>query len=315
MYKKWYSTGITIAVLMTGLLTGGCQSGKKVTVTEKPVVLNESQQREYEYLLTDATKLKIFGNYKQAAALYMKCIEVNPRSDAAYFQLSSIYMMGRDLNTAKSLNMKATQIDPDNYWYKIQLAQLYLMTEEKDSAIIVYEDILSKWPDKLEIKYELGRLYSETGRSAKALKMLNEIESENGISEPVTMLKEQIYVNEKKYDQAIRELNAIIRADPEEIKYLGVLAELYTTIGQKDKALATYKKIFEIEPDNGIAQLSMAEFYRLQNDTKKQFEYLTIAFRNRSLQLDRKMNVIIDFLTECLKYSKKIKCVVLTAIR
>ena len=304
MHKNWYNTAITAGILIAVMLSGGCQSARKVSVTKKPVVLDETQQREYNYMLTEATKHKLFGNYKQAAALYMKCIEVNPRSDAAYFELSGIYMMGRDLNTAKSLNLKATQIDPGNYWYKIQLAQLYIMTEAKDSAIAVYEDILTRWPDKLEIKYELARLYSDTGKSAKALKMLNDIEAENGISEPVTMLKEQIYVQEKKYDQAIHELKSIIKADPEEIRYLGILAELYTTIGRKEDARETYRKIFEIEPDNGIAQLSMAEFYSLDSNRVKQFEYLSLAFRNKSLPLERKLNVVIDFLTDDKKFQE-----------
>jgi tetratricopeptide (TPR) repeat protein len=41
----------------------------------------------------------------------------------------------------------------------------------------------------------------------------------------------------------------------------------------------------------------MAEFYRLDNNAEKQIEYLGLAFRNRSLPVDRKMAVIIDFLT------------------
>jgi tetratricopeptide (TPR) repeat protein len=297
MRKKRNQSGILSVVLLAALLANGCHAGKKMETTTGPVVLNETQQREYNYALTEATKQKLFGNFKQAAALYMKCIEVNPASDAAYFQLSGIYMIGRDLNTAKTLNLKATRLDPDNYWYKIQLAQLYIMTEATDSAVAVYEDILSRWPEKLEIKYELSRIYSETGKNAKALKILDEIEKENGISEPVTMLKEQIYVKEGKYDQAINELNAIISAAPEEIRYMGILAELYTTLDRKEEAQETYKKIFEIEPDNGIAQLSMAEFYRIENNREKQFEYLALAFRNKSLPLDRKMAVIIDFLT------------------
>jgi tetratricopeptide (TPR) repeat protein len=297
MKKKWNESGILVVVLLTGLLAGGCNAGKKMETSGEPIILNETQQREYNYALTEATKQKLFGNFKQAAALYMKCIEVNPASDAAYFELSGIYMLGRDLKTAKALNLKASRLDPDNYWYKIQLAQLYLMTEATDSAVAVYEDILSRWPDKMEIKYELSRVYSETGKSSRALKILNEIEKENGISEPVTMLKEQIYVKEKKFDQAINELNAIIKAAPEEIRYLGILAELYTSLDRKEEAKETYKKIFEIEPDNGIAQLSMAEFYRIENNREKQFEFLAIAFRNKSLPLDRKMTVIIEFLT------------------
>lgn len=260
-------------------------------------IMGENEIREYNYALTEATKQKLFGNFKQAAALYKKCLEVNPNSDAAAFQLAGIYMMAQDYEIAKKLTKKAISIDPDNYWYKVQLTQLHMINNEPDSAIAVYERILEKWPGKVEVRFQISRLYSETGRENKALKILNDIERENGISEPVSLLKESIYLKQGKQDLAVAELLALIELTPEEVRYLGVLAELYTTLDRKEDAKRTYKKIFEIEPNNGVAQLSMAEFYRLENNTDKQFEYLAIAFRNPSLQLDRKMGVMIDFLT------------------
>ncbi|MCK4831088.1 tetratricopeptide repeat protein, partial [bacterium] len=259
--------------------------------------MTESELREYNYALTEATKQKLFGNFKQAAILYQKCIEVNPQSDAAAFQLAGIYMMAQEFDNAKRLNKRAVMIAPDNYWYKVQLTQLHMIKNETDSAIFIYEDILEKWPEKVEIKYELSRLYSETGKEGKALKMLNEIEKENGVSEPVSILKEQIYLKEGKPDLAINELLALIELAPEEVRYLGILAELYTTLERKEDAKKTYKRIFDVEPDNGVAQLSMAEFYRLDNDEEKQFEYLEMALKNPALPIDRKMGVIIDFLT------------------
>ena len=286
-----------LVIITAMMLNVACGSSKKMAEKSISRQMGENEIREYNYALTEATKQKLFGNFKQAAVLYQKCLEVNPNSDAAAFQLAGIYMMAQDFENAKKLTRRAVKIDPDNYWYKVQLTQLHMIKNEPDSAIAVYEGILNKWPAKVEVKFELSRLYSETGRENKAIKMLNEIERENGISEPVSMLKEQIYLRQGKPDLAVAELLALIAMAPEEVRYLGVLAELYTTLDRKEEAKRTYKKIFEIEPSNGVAQLSMAEFYRLENNTEKQFEYLAIAFRNPSLQIDRKMGVMIDFLT------------------
>ncbi len=284
-------------IIVLTMLMAACGPSKNIVEQSAGPQMGESEIREYNYALTEATKQKLFGNFKQAAVLYQKCLEVNPNSDAAAFQLAGIYMMAQDFENAKKLTKRAVTIDPDNYWYKVQLTQLHKIENEPDSAIAVYEEILEKWPGKVEVKFEISRLYSETGKDNKALKLLNDIEMENGISEPVSLLKEQIYLRQGKPDQAIEELLALIDMAPEEVRYLGVLAELYTTLDRKEEAKQTYKKIFEIEPNNGVAQLSMAEFYRLENNTDKQFEYLGIAFRNTSLPIDRKMGVMIDFLT------------------
>ena len=281
---------------LLGLLS--CKGQEKMVVTEVPIELTESQKREYNYALTEATKQKLFGNYQQAERLYQKCIEVNPGSDAAHFQLSGILMMNQDIEGAKAMNNRAVQLNPENYWYRIQLAQLYLISENIDSALLVYEGVVKKWPNKPEIKYELARLNYEKGENSKALKMLNEIERENGLSEPVSMLKEQIYIGEKKPDLAEIEILALLEVFPDEIRYLGVLAELYTSEGKTEKAIQTYNRIFEIEPDNGIAQLSMSEFYRNNQDAVNRFIYLEKAMVNNSLGLDRKIMVLIDLLTQ-----------------
>jgi len=293
-----------LMIITAILMHMACSSSKKMTEESISRTLNESELREYNYALTEATKQKLFGNFKQAAALYKKCLDVNPNSDAAAFQLAGIYMMAQDFDTAKKLTRRAVTLAPENYWYKVQLTQLHMIKHEADSAIFIYEDILEKWPEKIEVKFELSRLYSETGKENKALKTLNEIEKENGISEPVSLLKEQIYLKMGKSEQAIAELLALIELAPEEVRYLGVLAELYTTLERKEEAKKTYKEIFEIEPNNGVAQLSMAEFYRLENNPEKQYEYLALAFRNQSLQIDQKMGVMIDFLTNQEKFDE-----------
>ena len=300
LLKKYTIVGIRSRQLILWailLLNMACGSTKKGFMDTTGQALGENELREYNYALTEATKQKLFGNFKQAATLYQKCLEVNPGSDAAAFQLAGIYMMAQDYENAKILTRRAISLNGDNYWYRVQMTQLHMIKNEPDSAIMVYEGIMEKWPEKVEIKFELSRLYSETGKENKALRMLEEIERENGISEPVSILKHQIYLNQKKGDLAVGELLSLIELAPEEVRYLGVLAELYTTLNRKEDAKNTYKRIFQIEPENGVAQLSMAEFYRLEKNPDKQFEYLAMAFRNKTLPIDRKMAVVIDFLT------------------
>jgi tetratricopeptide (TPR) repeat protein len=288
----------TIGILSLILLVISCKGPEIVTSEEISKILTADQQREYNYALTEATKQKLFGNFRQAAALFQKCIEVNPRSDVAHFQLAGILLMAGELEQAKNLNQTAVEINPENYWYRIQLGQILLMGKETEKAITVYEDINKKWPEKIEIKYEIARLYSENGSYAKALRILEEIEEENGISEPVSLLKEQIYLYEGKPELAEQELLTLLELAPEEIRYLGILAELYTETGEKEKAIQVYKKMFEIEPEHGMAQLSMAEFYRLNDDPVNQFIYLEKALANKSLEIERKMGVIIDLMTQ-----------------
>ena len=79
-----------LVVSLALMVTWACSPAGKLAVVKNEKELDENDLREYNYALTEATKQKLFGNYKQAAALYQKCLEVNPNSDAAAFELAGI---------------------------------------------------------------------------------------------------------------------------------------------------------------------------------------------------------------------------------
>jgi tetratricopeptide (TPR) repeat protein len=280
-------------------LINGCNAGKKFTDSSgRKEDLNVSQRIDYEYILTEATKQKLFGNFKQAITLYQKCIQVNRNSDIAYYELGNIFLVTGNYENALTYARKAVELNSGNYWYEIQLAQLYLAKNYKDSAKIVYEQILEKWPEKVEINFELARIYAEEKEYDKSLKILNKIEKENGISEPVSMLREQIYVQTGKTDMAVNELLKLIELMPDEIRYLGLLAELYNSAGRNKEAQETYERIFRIEPDNVMAMLSYAEFMRDIGKTDEQYKILEKIFRDENILIDQKLQVLISYLTD-----------------
>jgi len=297
--EKKYRVNPGGIVILLSIILFSCNPGSRISKAGSPdTKLTDTKKAEYNYALTEATKQKLFGNFNQAVILYMNCISVNPNSDIANYQLGNIYMMAGDQEKALGYTRRANDIAASNYWYMLQLGQLYLFNNKMDSARIVFEDIVELWPQKIEISYELARIYNESGEFNKALNILDGIEKEFGLSEPVSMLKEQIYVRTREYEKAENELRKLLDVLPDEIKYLGIMAELYSTMGEYGKAEDTYIEIFRIEPDNGIAQLSYAEFKRELNQYDEVFRILDTAFRNETIQVDHKLQVLIDYLQD-----------------
>ena len=287
-------------------LVYGCNVGKNISESAiGKEDLSVSERIDYEYILTEATKQKLFGNFKQAITLYEKCIQVNKNSDIAYYQLGNIFLITGNYNDALPYARKAVNLNSENYWYKIQLAQLYLAKNYKDSAKIVYQQILEYWPEKVEINFELARIYAEERDYDKSLKILNKIEKENGISEPVSMLREQIYVQTEKTDLAVNELLKLVELMPDEIRYLGLLAELYNSAGRNKEAQETYEKIFRIDPDNILALLSYAEYMRDIGKTDEQYKILEKVFRDGKILVDQKLQVLIGYLTDENEFTKR----------
>ncbi len=91
--KKNKITGIGVALLVAAMVS--CSGPKKVTeqqvakaAVDQPVdELAEQKQKEFEYLFVEALKQKMFGNPQKAIQLLSSCLEIDPNSSAAMFEL------------------------------------------------------------------------------------------------------------------------------------------------------------------------------------------------------------------------------------
>ncbi len=285
-----------ISALIVGSCAGTKDSGRKLRKAHTE--LDRSAYSEYQYALTEATKQKLFGNLKEAATLYQKCIEFNPGSATAYYQLGNIYSMIQDWKSAVQLYQRAISTKPDNYWFYARLAHVYNVQEKYDSAMIIYEQITEQWPEKVEVRYELARLNGLQGNERKALVILENIEKEKGISEAVSLLKHQLWLNRGNAEKAVAELKKLVEAEPTGIRYRGMLAELYGTIGNNEEALKQYREILKIDPSNGLAFLSIAEFYKQLGEKDKWLQWTGRAISNSQLKVDQKIGTLLPFLSD-----------------
>ena len=80
---------------------------------------------------------------------------------------------------------------------------------------------------------------------------------------------------------AEKELQALCNAFPDNLDHLNKLAQFQLLNNNKEKAVSTYKKILEIDPENTAALLSMADYYRAEGDDEKYKQYSKKAFSNK----------------------------------
>ena len=74
-----------------------------------------------------------------------------------------------------------------------------------------------------------------------------------------------------------------------------MLAEVYQAMGQKEKALETYNRILEIDPDNPFIHLSLADYYRSNGEKEKSVVELKKAFNNPELGIETKISILSSY--------------------
>ena len=157
----------------------------------------------------------------------------------------------------------------------------------------IYEDITKRNPDRIDYYYDWANTLLMAQKLNEAIKVYDKIEAIIGITEEISLQKEKIYLNIRKYDAAISEVKKLSDNSPNDYRFLGMLAELYMATKKDEQAKVIYEKILKIQPNNGMALISLAEYY-LQRDPEKSNFYLDKSFECTDLEIDIKMKILLD---------------------
>ena len=199
--------------------------------------LSQDKEIEYKYKFIEATKLRLLGNASDALEYLLQCSEIQPHAPAPYYQMSLIANQIDEKGEAVKYGKKAVLYGPDNKWYRLNLANLYLQQNTLDSALNQYQYLVEDiGVSDMDIVFRLAQLYQRNERYREALKYYNQIEERMGFNEQITILKKMIYTRLGEKEQAYREVERLIDRFPDEARYYGMLAELYATFQEYDKA-------------------------------------------------------------------------------
>jgi len=286
---------ILLLIVLFIIFIAGCNKNVKVTHSKENRTSDENL--EYTYAFTEATKQFVFGNIKQALVLYQKCIEVNPKSAASYYQMSLIFTNVGEIDRAITYAKKSVELNKEQIWYKLNLANLYKSGGKSDSAQMIFENLVEENDENLDYQFTLANLFAENKEFKSALDVLEGIEKAYGITEQVSIAKHQIYGETGNYRKAEEEIRELIEYDPDNIMYHGMLAEFYSEIGENEKAEQEYKKILEFDDSNAFVYFSTAEHYVKKGELDKAFEFYRKGLNNESLSTDEKLKTIIGIIT------------------
>lgn len=288
--KNYCIYSIVIIVLI------GVSCNKHITKKSEFNHYNESRELEYYYAFTEATKLALFGRYKDALSLYNQCLNVKPQNSAVYFQISNIFLRTGQLNLAKKYALNAYEYDRQNYWYLMHLASIYQMQMNLDSSILMYKRIVKIRKDDFNSYFNLALLYKSKNKNREAIKICHLIEKNFGKSEKLYFLKHEIFIKLKKKKKAAEILIEGIRFFPDNIYLYGLLAEYYYDENKLKEARDYYEKIFMIDSTDEKAILSYADFLINNGEGIKAFSYYDKVIFNRDADLEDKILIVANFI-------------------
>jgi len=236
---------------------------------------------------------KMASDVDGAVKSFREALTYNPEDAASMYELSELLTRTNPPAISEAFEMieQAVKIDSTNKWYWLRLSRFHELNSDYESLVHVYKRILTLDPSSLEVMSNLIGTYMHLERYQDAIEVLDNMEKLQGISEPVTLQKVEIYVQDKNFDKAIAEMERLSAKFPSETRYMSMLANLYLKANRDEDAIRTYNRIKETNPQDPYVDVAMLEFYDKKGEVDLAFDKLIDAIGNPNLDYNTKIEV------------------------
>lgn len=210
-----------------------------------------------------AIALEKGGKHAEAAAAFEKAAALDPKDSLSPLYAGLLYhQTGNDVKAVPYLKSALALGTADKFNAYTALAETASAAKNGSEAIQDYTLAAQAKPDDFGTQANLGILNQNAGKKAeaeaayrKALTLkADDSKSLGNVQSNLAIL----LVQESKYDEAATLLAAAAQADPTDVSLQDRLGSVYEKQGKTAQALAAYKQVLAIKPDNGIAKDGVA---------------------------------------------------------
>lgn len=288
-----------------GVAAGGTNSHH----TNAGIVTPERQKARYYYF--EGAKEKAQGNNIGAYEYFKKSY----LSDPTYVEAANAYATMRlplrteaiqnNLEMQRSLSMLQSYVDkyPSDSYESRFYAYIATQLDSLSEAIRIYERLDSLCPKETLNLVQLADVYMAAHNPGMAIDAMSRYEKAEGMSPQVSLKKMSIYLASGDTVAAVNEATALINHNPKEPSYRILKGNLYEVIGNNDSILAYYQQAELLDPQYGMAKISLANHYKDIGDSTAYDEKMYEALLSEDFDLDDKTSILQEYLQTLLNDS------------
>lgn len=281
----------------------GCAGGRKAPAEgdsryrRAPLREVSDEALRTDAALIEAVALQESGRMEEALDAYAALAAKEPRCGAAWYGMSRLLMRRGWTDSAQVCVDRAVAADNTNRWYLLLQAEVRHASGDAKGEVSTWERLVQLEPDKLDYYYELSNAHLDAGDIEGAVATLNRVERKIGVTEPISLQKQRLWIAAGKNDKAEKEIEALAEAMPQEKRYQAILAEMNMGRKRYSKAKQYYDRVLAADPDDEYIHIQLAEYYKAVGKPAEADRELAAAFDNPKLDCRTKVQLLTSFYT------------------
>lgn len=206
---------------------------------------------------------------KDAEVQFKKAVEVEPGSIEARESIANFYLAQRQNEKAEQAFKDLAEAQGNSPEGKMQLADFYATVGREDDAINVFNEILKGSPEFVRARYRLGEIYLERKDNEKVNEQVEKLLVINNTDAEALMLRARAKMQENKAEEAVKDLEDILKKQPSLKTALFYMAQARLALGQVDQARAFVGDLEKYHPKYIYTKLLKVQASFTANENQK----------------------------------------------
>ena len=220
--------------------------------TLKEVIKDDPKSLKAHLALVDIyEKLKMD---KEAADVYEAIAKLAPDNKVVHYNKGVLYYEMKQYDQAAKAFSMVLKLDNKDIDAREYLVEVYRQEKKPRQALAVLEKLMELRPEHWSYYAKAFELYDQLEAYEEMTKTLARAVGKLPQQPELRYFLAISYVKRNLLVEAIHQFEALVKLAPKNTSYLMQLAGLYEQIGKTDKALQTYKRVLEVDPENPEAQ-------------------------------------------------------------
>ncbi len=172
----------------------------------------------------------------EAEAQFNAALAVDASSIEARESIAEFYVTSGQMEKAERAYHELVQVQENSPESRLVLAEFYSKADRKDDAIATLNQILTETPEYVLARYRLSEMYLDRKDSAKMGEQLDALFKINDDDLEALMLRARLKLQENKAQDAIKDLEEILKKQPSAREPLFLMTQAKLSFGQTEQA-------------------------------------------------------------------------------
>jgi tetratricopeptide (TPR) repeat protein len=243
-----------------------------------------------QYDLISAELYEKAGRLAEASDLLERTVAARPSDDQLTIALSRMRAQLGDFAAAEAALTRRLKADPQSVAIAAALAPLYQATGRPDEAKRVYRDLLSQKPNNAAALIALADLATAERQWSEASGYLDRARAAAPDDPGPGLSLVKLYALRQDWKSAAATITGLAAKFPADFGVLDTQARVQLGSGDRDGAVATYKRAYELAPNSQIALSRYLAVLKAAKNFREARSVLQAALdrdrKNRSLKAE-----------------------------